>query len=81
MRDPFGMFLGGNPWSSSFAYLFGRRPWSEVGGLVGGIFFFRPSQPSRQISTVGTVSSFFLYANPFGWSVVVVAEENLNILG
>jgi len=22
-----------------------------------------------------------LYANPFGWSVVVVAEENLNILG
>ena len=40
------------------------RPWSGLVGWLVASFFFGPSQPSRQISTVGTVSSFFFFFRP-----------------
>ena len=51
------------------AYLFCRRGGGPAG--VGGIFFFRPSQPSRQISTVRTCVTFFFVCKP----VSVVARN------
>ena len=67
-----GMLVGVTPrpfWYVSLAepvvvvhlYLFRRRPAGRGGGGGGGVLiFFRPSQPSRQISSVGTCPFFFV---------------------
>ena len=52
-------------------YLFRRRPAGRGGGGGGGVLiFFRPSQPSRQISSVGTCHLFFCMQTRAWWSVV-----------
>ena len=60
---PFGMFLGGNWWSSSFAYLFRRRPAGRgPGWLVGWwhLFFSVPRSPRKKFHPWVPVIFFFV---------------------